>query len=212
MNAMCVFRLWVVVGVAVTALSGCLAHYEAVTVPDNCLRLNLGPSVRAVAISGDGNVIIGEMVLVERHFFREYFPATVTILRWTKAGGVRTIGVIHLSNYFWEPLINIQISTDGLVVMGNLVDTDGTLHPFRWTEAGGMQDLGKRVGDRSTRVVCLSSDGSVWVGEDDLVVRADPKVYPGPQYSLWTQRHGFQESRHSSPSWEFSHDDCRCFR
>jgi probable HAF family extracellular repeat protein len=161
------------------------------------LQLNLGPSVGAEAISGDGNVVIGEQLLVNAHFIPPS-PGTARVIRWTKADGAQTIGVIPLPAYWMAMSIDIQTSRDGSAVMGNLVDTnltgkDISLRPFRWTKDGGMQDLGKKSGDRSTQVECLSSDGSVCAGEDDLAARIDPKFYPGPHYFRWTQRRGFED-------------------
>ncbi len=197
-------RLGIIAGAAVTGLIGCSTaarnsghHGADATVPDNCRQLNLGPSVGAEAISGDGKVVIGEQLLVTAHFIPPS-PGTAKIIRWTKADGARTIGVIPLPVYWMATAIDIQTSRDGSVVMGNLVDTnltgkDFSLHPFRWTTAGGMQDLGEKSGDRSTQVECLSADGSVCAGEGNLAARIDSKFYPGPHFFRWTRRRGFED-------------------
>ncbi|HTQ11322.1 MAG TPA: dockerin type I domain-containing protein [Fimbriimonadaceae bacterium] len=52
------------------------------------------------------------------------------------------------------------VSADGSVVVGYL---SGSGTPFRWTQAGGVQDLGGGAGGRACGV---SPDGSVVVGED----------------------------------------------
>jgi probable HAF family extracellular repeat protein len=55
------------------------------------------------------------------------------------------------------------VSADGSVVVGWAANAAGLPRAFRWTEAGGMQDLGT-LGGGESRAFGVSADGSVVVG------------------------------------------------
>ncbi len=57
----------------------------------------------------------------------------------------------------------LGVSADGLVVVGMAYNASGQPRAFRWTQAGGMQDLGTLGGDQS-EAFGVSADGSVVVG------------------------------------------------
>ncbi len=56
------------------------------------------------------------------------------------------------------------ISADGSVVVGASTTSSGALHAFRWTLAGGMQDLGVLPGDDGSYAHAVSANGDVVVG------------------------------------------------
>jgi probable HAF family extracellular repeat protein len=56
------------------------------------------------------------------------------------------------------------VSADGSVVVGVARNAAGQARAFRWTEAGGMQDLGTLLLGGSSRASAVSADGSVVVG------------------------------------------------
>jgi probable HAF family extracellular repeat protein len=56
------------------------------------------------------------------------------------------------------------VSADGSVVVGRAANAAGQYRAFRWTEAGGMQDLGTLPGGCCSSAYGVSADGSVVVG------------------------------------------------
>ena len=56
------------------------------------------------------------------------------------------------------------MSADGSVVIGRSTDAGNTRRAFRWTAAGGMQDLGS-LGGVGSEAFDVSADGSVVVGD-----------------------------------------------
>lgn len=57
------------------------------------------------------------------------------------------------------------VSADGSVVVGGSYNASGQTRAFRWTESGGMQELGTLPGyDWWSGASCVSVDGAVVVG------------------------------------------------
>ena len=106
---------------------------------------------QANAVSADGNVIVGisyDSTTFLGHAFR-----------W-RAGVVQ-----DLSNLGQGPATATAASSNGSVVVGQsgiAGCTSGCTHAFRWTAAGGMQDLGDLGFESGAQGV--SADGSVVVG------------------------------------------------
>jgi probable extracellular repeat, HAF family len=63
---------------------------------------------------------------------------------------------------FWSDAYGV--SADGSVVVGYAQNAAGQWSAFRWTEAGGMQDLGTLPGGCCSSAYGVSADGSVVVG------------------------------------------------
>src|SRR5215831_18509787 len=77
----------------------------------------------------------------------------------------------------------VAISSDGGVVVGTARTAQGIAHPFRWTPAGGMVDLGTFRDGQTAQATGVSSDGSVVVGYSDV---ADGSVHA----FRWTSAEG----------------------
>jgi probable HAF family extracellular repeat protein len=152
--------------------------------------------VEAAAISGDGNVMIGEQV-ISPHFILSSAPTIVNLFRWTKTDGPRRIGVITVPvNMKYNGILSqtLKISNDGSVIAGALAGTNSTpAQPdaFLWTQTGGMQDLGEKSNYRWTDAAALSADGSVLVGE--YMTGAGTGTNTRTGFFRWTRRGGFED-------------------
>ncbi|MDI1238050.1 MAG: autotransporter domain-containing protein [Polaromonas sp.] len=120
----------------------------------NLGTLGVGGTSEARAVSGDGNVVVGEAVLssgAKRAVLWAQDNTIRNLAAGLPAGDSSAAGVSH----------------DGSVVVG--VKTRGTVtHAFRWTAAGGMVDLGSLLGgpnaDPYSEASGVSADGGVVVG------------------------------------------------
>lgn len=99
----------------------------------------------SVGLSADGSTVIGIATISgEQHAFRWTNPTGVQIL--TGPSGNAT-----------------AVSADGSVVVGYVRTGISTTYAFRWTAAGGMQDIGS-LGGVSTNAYGISADGKTIVG------------------------------------------------
>jgi len=111
-----------------------------------------GGESEATGVSADGSVVVGY--------------ARNAVFCWTAARGMQDLGT--LGDYV---SVALGVSADGSVVVGwaysgseaLLLFGFGQYHAFRWTEAGGMQNLGTLGGDHGW-AWGVSADGSVVVG------------------------------------------------
>jgi probable HAF family extracellular repeat protein len=84
----------------------------------------------------------------------------------------------------------LGVSADGSVVVGvnNVDGLSGNSRAFRWTAAGGMQDLGVLPGGYESIARSVSADGSVVVGEFYV-----DSSYGESRAFRWTAAGGMQE-------------------
>jgi probable HAF family extracellular repeat protein len=82
------------------------------------------------------------------------------------------------------------LSADGRTATGYARTTGTDSHLFRWTAAGGMQDLGNLPGGTFVNVGGISADGQTIVGDGD---RTGPFGVPTGRGFRWTAAGGMQE-------------------
>lgn len=118
------------------------------------------PTSRALGVSADGSVIVGDS------HFEDGFFAVTKAARWT-AAGIQSLGQVQP---FGSSTAS-AVTADGSVIVGQAaisVTIGGANvsrgHAMRWTEAGGMQDLGVLPGDQASAATGVSDDGSIVVG------------------------------------------------
>lgn len=112
-------------------------------------------------ISADGDVVVGQS---DGH-----------AVRWTPATGIHTLDLTT----DWQISQATAVSADGRVIGGVYSAHEGEfVSGFRWTEEGGIEDLG------NIRPSAVSNDGSVIVGEP---------VRGGIDAMIWTMNQGLRQ-------------------
>ncbi|MDQ2645976.1 MAG: hypothetical protein M3020_19330 [Myxococcota bacterium] len=108
---------------------------------------DLGDENYAVAVSGDGAVIVGEHKIGnQRHWFR-----------WTVATGMQA----HTGLDGEVSASARDVNEDGSVVVGLSEDDESVDHAFRWTTSGGGAKLGTLEENASRTVAdAVSGDGT----------------------------------------------------
>ncbi|MCO6177605.1 autotransporter domain-containing protein, partial [Ciceribacter sp. RN22] len=90
----------------------------------------------------------------------------VPMLALPQAARAQDTGIIDLSHPDGGIAVARGVSADGGVVVGGAKTADGEYHAFRWTEAGGMQDMGALGEVSRSEAFGVSGDGSVVVGQN----------------------------------------------
>jgi probable HAF family extracellular repeat protein len=126
-----------------------------------------------IAVSADGNVIVGTVTLggsVTEAFY------------WTEAGGIYDIGTFGTGSTS-RPY---ALSGDGTTIVGT-ADANGELHAFYWTEADGfLTDLGFLGNGGVATATHVSFDGSIIAGESHIETNV-------PRAWRWTVESGMAE-------------------
>ena len=116
-----------------------------------------GYNSSADAISEDGSIVAGQSGAGVNH---------TIAFRWTSDGGMEDLGALS-GEPFWYSEAN-AISHDGSVVAGSSYldngDNSASARAIRWTETGGMQNLGVLPGEVSSIAKTISGDGSLVAG------------------------------------------------
>lgn len=126
----------------------------------------------AMAINGDGSVIVGDAFLSTGD--RAY--------RWTARGGLQNLGLLPGVTVGGSAAYGV--SRDGSVVVGLSSTVDDSFHAIRWTQHRGMQDLGALAGGAYSMALAVSGNGEAATGFSDSA--------NGEHAFKWT-RHGMQD-------------------
>jgi probable HAF family extracellular repeat protein len=136
-----------------------------------------GNHSEAWGITGNGLAVVG---------FSTLSNGAIRAYRQQPLGGAQNLGVLAGNTndpYYWSEARDV--SADGKTVVGRSIDADGRLRAFRWTESGGMQDLGA-LGGLVSSAFGVSADGAVVVGW-----ASDP--YGRTHPFRWTESGGMQD-------------------
>jgi probable HAF family extracellular repeat protein len=135
---------------------------------------------QALAISGDGNVVVGNSANSAGHG-----PA----VRWTEAGGMSSLGDLPGgTNDSNASATNV----DGSIIVGSCLINGSTNQAFRWTQATSMQGLGDLPGGTFYSVAtALSDDGSLVGGYSTT----GTTVGTGYEAFVWDAAHGMRNAR-----------------
>jgi probable HAF family extracellular repeat protein len=141
----------------------------------------LNASGPATGVNADGTVAVGASVAAD---------VTNTIAyRWTATGGMATLGTLAGDDNSRA----LGVSGDGKVAVGFSVNAASfrttfvtANHAFRWTQTGGMVNLGALAGDNSSQANATSFDGGVVVGTSSNSDLTHPHV----EGWRWTQAGG----------------------
>jgi uncharacterized membrane protein len=154
---------------------------------------SIAPAGYSVAhgTSDDGTVVVG---MTSVPATEPGFPNQLHAFRWvltnpaTGAGTTTDLGPATSEA--------MAVSSDGSVIVGHGAGT----RAFRWTQAGGVVDLGVLPGHSHSMATAVSADGKVVVGisSPDFISTAFPN--PGPFYDhttarafRWTQATGMRD-------------------
>jgi uncharacterized membrane protein len=154
--------------------------------------------VTILALSSDGRVAAGyaydsvqdEMVLDGR-------PNGMHLFLRDSTGALRTIKTSKGDDVDFGTL-----SADGQVVAGRLFDASGPDHLFRWTEQGGLEDLG--IPDRKTALLCWACGANAsGVSNDGYTILG--RLETNGSFR-WTRAGGFQDLHIPAKIWRASSD------
>ena len=150
----------------------------------NLGALFAGGFSEALAVNGNGSVVVGVSdttnVPLSGYAIQHAFLWTLASNTMTDLGSLGGAS----NNSGAE-----GVSRDGNVVVGSSVLVDGTtIHAFRWTQSGGMADMGTLSGATNSAALATDSDGSIVVGTS---VQGTTGSAIGTAFR-WTQATGMQ--------------------
>lgn len=138
---------------------------------------------RALGISADGSVIVGD----SRSTLSAAYSTSIKgkeAFRWTSTNGMVGMGTFEVEALYYSTAMNI--SRDGSVIVG-IGSANNCTTAMRWTQSGGMVDLGDLAGGNYDGwASATNSDGSVVAGTSSVV--------SGATSFRWTQSGGMLDT------------------
>ena len=115
--------------------------------------------VSVAAISPNGRATAGTFMT------GNYLKGSDThVFLWTQANGLHDLGALRPANSQNIGLLEcLGVSDSGTFIVGRFADLSGHWHAFRWSKAGGFDDLGTMTGSNAS-ANAVSSDGTVISG------------------------------------------------
>jgi len=125
----------------------------------------MGTNTEAVAVSPDGQVVVGKYFLSGSDPNCQVFGGCTRSFIWTAARGVQDLGTLGTG----RELLAYDLSADGSLVVGEASSQIAYRRAAIWTAAIGVQDLGTPFfpndpDHSTTSAYSVSGDGSVIVG------------------------------------------------
>ncbi len=117
--------------------------------------------VNAVAISGDGNTLVGEVHNKQNGSINPQYQA----YRWTQSTGL--VGLGYLTGYTDSYAADVNQNGQIIVGSGSGGNQSSDSQAFRWTEQTGMVGLGFLNNGKNSDAYSISGDGRVIVGNAD---------------------------------------------
>lgn len=118
------------------------------------------PAAGRTVVSVDGTKIASSTTNTGTQF-NEISTYDIATSTWTTRGGLVPTG--------WDGSVSSTwgMNTTGEVIVGLGWLTAANAHAVKWTQEGGVEDLGSIVPNRSSRANAINSDGTVIVGWQD---------------------------------------------
>ena len=117
--------------------------------------------VNSVAISGDGNTLVGEVHNKQNGSINPQYQA----YRWTQSTGL--VGLGYLNGYTDSYAADVNQNGQIIVGSGSGGNQSSDSQAFRWTEQTGMVGLGFLNNGKNSDAYGISNDGRVIIGNAD---------------------------------------------
>ncbi len=145
--------------------------------------LEIAGLMSANDISADGSVIIGYSG--GERCDNTSLQTTCEAFRWTEASGL--VGLGNLSGSGTPESRAFGVSSDGAVIVGGDDTQDGGWQSYRWTQDGGMQNLGMLAEQvHESRANAVSASGNIVVGTIGRPFETDLGAF------IWTSEDGMR--------------------
>jgi probable HAF family extracellular repeat protein len=131
------------------------------------VRWTLGGGVESIGTLAGGNFSSAQGVSANGTTVIGYSDSAFggRAFRWDAASGMQSLGVVGNRDYSTA----VSVNSEGSVIVGHSGNYSGDpsaldIRAFRWTDAGGMQDLGVLSGSRYSYASATDASGAVVTG------------------------------------------------